>query len=115
MNYSGDERNHAELVKKKLVEFFAACENSDKIMIYSCLDTDFQRAVPLNYFLLHSRYDWYPGSFMGIVAVEIHKDVNRAAVKVLADTGGEKPETLNISLKMDFGGWKIDGESIFDR
>ncbi len=106
-------KNYNEEIEKLLLSFFESYYNSDRLTLYSFLDTSFQRAVPLNYFLIHPDYDIDIGRLVKINKIVVDKDNNKAEVEFLVDFKNKGREMV-ISLKYDFGGWKIEGESIFN-
>ncbi len=107
-------QNYNNEVKKIIFSFFESYYNSDRLKLYSFLDTSFQRAVPLNYFLIHSDYDIDIGRLLEITNIVVEKNKNIAVVECIVEIKNKRREMI-ITIIHDFGGWKIEGESIFNR
>ncbi len=108
------ESNEENQIKKVVAGFYEAFYQSDRIKLFSYLDTSFQKSVPLNYFLIHSDYDVDIGTLLDIHKIRIEKEKRLAFAECLVEFQKGKREMV-IVLKSDFGGWKIDGKSIFKR
>nr|WP_315020342.1 hypothetical protein [uncultured Aminipila sp.] len=108
------ESNMENDIKKIVISFYEAFYQSNRIKLFSYLDTSFQKSVPLNYFLIHSDYDVDIGTLLDIHKIRIEKEKRLAFAECLIEFQKGKREMV-IVLKSDFGGWKIDGKSIFKR
>ncbi|MHC1722103.1 MAG: hypothetical protein AB9836_02735 [Aminipila sp.] len=107
----GNEENEI----KKIVEcFYEAFYQSDRRKMFSYLDTSFQKSVPLNYFLIHSDFDVDIGTLLDIHKIRIEKEKRLAFAECFVEFQKGKRKII-IVLKSDFGGWKIDGKSVFKR
>lgn len=106
-------RNYNNIVEKVVYSFFEAYYSSDRLKLYSLLDTTFQRAVPLNYFLIHPDYDVDLGKLVEITKIGVEKSKHIAVVEYITEIKNKRREII-ITIKSDFGGWKIEGESIFN-
>jgi hypothetical protein len=104
-----DNRNHEKLIRDTIKAFYQAYYNGDKLTLYSCLDTGFQRRFPLNYFLIHERFGQDLGRLLEIRHVYVYKENNTACAEVVVEEGGER-NIKEIKLLMDYGGWKISGD-----
>ncbi|MEA4987748.1 MAG: hypothetical protein VB095_06785 [Anaerovorax sp.] len=111
INSSSEMKNK---VRKKVMEFYEAYYKADRLNIYCSLDTSFQRQVPLNYFLIHTNYNIEMGRLLNINEVEVKEEKRMAFVECEIQVNDEIKDIVFI-LKKDFGGWKMDGESIFKR
>ncbi|WP_326907329.1 hypothetical protein [Sedimentibacter sp. MB31-C6] len=80
--------------------------------LYSYLDTLFQRKVPLNYFLIHPDFDIDLGKLVEVTSIEMKGAKNLAFIECIIEVH-QKRKIVVITLKSDFGGWKIEGESLF--
>ncbi|AOT70049.1 hypothetical protein [Geosporobacter ferrireducens] len=109
-----DVRNYEEQIKSTIFSFYEAFYKRDRLMMYSYLDTSFQREVPLNYFLIHPEYDKDLGRLLEIIRIEIQHERKIAFVEGTVEMNKEN-KNFGIALKTDFGGWKIEGESIYKR
>jgi len=105
--------NYDKEVEKLVLSFFESYYTSQRLKLYSFLDTSFQRAVPLNYFLIHPDYDIDIGRLVEITKILVDKNKNIAVVECIIEIRNKKREMV-ITAKSDFGGWKIEGESIFN-
>ncbi|WP_324825424.1 hypothetical protein [Sinanaerobacter sp. ZZT-01] len=101
-----------EQVKQKVFNFFEAYYSGDRLKVYSYLDTSFQRKVPLNYFLIHPSYEIDMGRLLSITQIEYKQDDKLALAECNIEIQG-KLRTVVLDLKYDFGGWKLEGESVF--
>jgi len=99
-------------VKKKVFNFFEACYSGDRLKVYSYLDTSFQRKVPLNYFLIHPSYEIDLGKLLSITQI-VYKQENKLALAECSIEIQGKTRMVVLVLKYDFGGWKLEGESVF--
>jgi len=96
------------------LDFYESYYNGDRLTLYSYLDTSFQREVPLNYFMIHSDYDIDLGKLEKISKIDIQKEKKIAFLECVIEIRNKKKDNV-IILKSDFGGWKVEGESIFNR
>ena len=94
-----------------ILDFYDAYYKSDRLKLYSYLNTAFQREVPLNYFLIHSDYNIDLGTLIEVTNIRIEK-YGLIAAEIRVELNNEK-RNIVIAIKKDFGGWKIDGESIY--
>lgn len=104
-----DFRNHEKQVENVLKAFYEAYYKADRLQLYSYIDTFFQKSVPLNYFLIHSDYDIELGFLKEVTKVEVYKEKNQAMAEAIIKMRKKEIE-VQFSLKMDYGGWKIDGD-----
>jgi hypothetical protein len=102
-----------EQVKIAIRELFSASERDDMVGIYACLTTDFQRRVPLNYFLINEKYKQYVGLLEDIGEIAVNEEGREVFADVSVNING-KSQIIGVTLKKDFGNWKIMPESIFD-
>lgn len=107
-----DTRDHVYQVKISVHAFYEAYYAGNRLKLYSYLDTDFQQSVPLNYFLIHSDYDIDLGYLKNITRIEVTKDKNYALAETCIQLLNKTIE-VPFTLKIDYGGWKIDGD-IYD-
>lgn len=94
-----------------IIDFYDAYYKLDRLKLYSNLSTSFQKDVPLNYFLIHSDYDIDLGTLIEINRIRIEKHGLIAAEMTVEIN--KKKRVVVITIKKDFGGWKIDGDSIY--
>lgn len=106
-----DNNNIDNKVISLILNFYEAYYKSDKLRLYSYLSTPFQREVPLNYFLIHSDYDINLGTLIEITNIRVEK-FNLIAAEVTVEINNKKRDIVIMTIK-DFGGWKIDGDSIY--
>lgn len=106
--------NYNNRVKEVVISFFESFYNSDRLKLYSYLDTSFQKEVPLNYFLIHSDYDIDLGKLLNVNKIVVEKEKNIASCECIIELQNKRREMV-VALRSDFGGWKIEGESIFNR
>ncbi|SNS75402.1 hypothetical protein SAMN05446037_101978 [Anaerovirgula multivorans] len=104
-----DFRNHEKQIENVLKSFYEAHYMGNTLKLYSYLDTFFQKSVPLNYFLIHSDYDIELGFLKEITRIEVDKEKNQAMAEVIIKLRKKEIE-IQFSLKMDYGGWKLEGE-----
>ena len=104
--------NYKNQVKKVLMSFYESYYSADRLKLYSYLDTSFQREVPLNYFLINPNYIKELGVLEDITGILIEKENNMAFLECVIKINN-KSRDIVITMKSDFGGWKITGESIF--
>ena len=109
-----DIRSHEKQIKSTLFAFYESFYGGDRLKLYSYLDTSFQKEVPLNYFLVHSDYDKDLGRLLKITRIEVQKEKNIVFVEGIVEVDSNK-KNFSITLRSDFGGLKIEGESIFRR
>ncbi len=110
-----DSRNHDQLIKKTIENFYQSFYEGDRLLLYRHLTTGFQKNVPLNYFLVHSDYDADFGRLKQIDNIKISRDA-RDRLSAKAEVTAiirNKEVKFGVDLKMDFGGWKIEGDSLF--
>lgn len=106
-----DFRNHEKQIENVLKGFYEAYYMGNTLRLYSYMETSFQRSIPLNYFLIHSDYDIELGFLKEITRIEVYKEKNQAMAEAIIKLRKKEIE-IQFSLKMDYGGWKID-EDIF--
>jgi len=109
----GEEQVEKELLKI-MTDFYEAYYISDRLKMFSYLDTSFQKNVPLNYFLIHEDFNAELGDLLKVDKIKIEKDDKCAFAECLIRFN-QKEKQMVIVLKKDLGGWKIDGKSIFKR
>ena len=110
-----DFRNHKALVEKTIKSFYESFYKGNRIDMYNHLTTGFQKQVPLNYFLVHSDYDSDFGYLKEIEDITISSDfVHKIKAKAeLTIILNREEKNFTFYLEMDYGGWKIDGDSLF--
>lgn len=106
--------DYEDSVGNVVLAFYEAYYSGNRLALYSYLCTSFQREVPLNYFLIHSDYDIDLGTLIDITKIEVRKENNIAFIEAVIKIHNNKKDIL-ITLESDFGGWKIEGKSIFKR
>ncbi|WP_041720984.1 hypothetical protein [Alkaliphilus metalliredigens] len=104
-----DFMNDNKQIENLLIDFYEAYYQNDLLKIYSFLDSSFQRAIPLNYFLIHSDYSIELGYLKAIKNICVCKEKNQAFAEVLLEFKENEME-IQFFLQTDYGGWKIDGD-----
>lgn len=99
-------------LKSVVIGFYENYYCGERLQMYSYLDTEFQRDVPLNFFLIHSDYYMDLGKLIHIDSVEIQREKKIALIEGVIEVGKKRKEVVFV-LKSDFGGWKLDGDVIF--
>ncbi|WP_313345099.1 hypothetical protein [Sedimentibacter sp.] len=105
--------NNADLkktIENYILDFYDTYYKTDRLKLYSYLNTSFQREIPLNYFLIHSDYDIDLGTILEVTSITFEKDY--IAVEITVKINNKKRDIV-INVISDFGGWKIDGDSIY--
>jgi hypothetical protein len=108
-----DSRDFTSQITEAVWKFSKALESGDRLKIYSCFDTNFQRQVPLNYFLLHPRYQLRLGNIIKVLTVLISEDKRTAVASVELEIENLR-QNVDLYLKTDYGGWKLEGDLLFD-
>ena len=109
----GDRRDHKKWISNTIEYFFNSYYHGDRLVFYSILDTDFQRAVPLNIFLYHPNYNNIDlGILKEVEDIQVVKVENRATATLKIQRRGEV-FPIKINLKMEFGRWKIVADDVF--
>lgn len=109
----GDRRDYYKWIKSTFEEFFDAYYNGDRLKLYSFFDTDFQIEVPLNIFIYHPKYNHIDlGEFLDIGKINLSKLKDKAIVTIKIKRGYEI-SLIDLSLRKEFGNWKIEGENFF--
>lgn len=104
-----DNRNHKKLIEEVIKKFYGAYYAGEILELYSCLETGFQRRFPLNYFMEHERFQQYPGALISIQDICVDKSENSATAELFIEKDGTAENKL-ITLRMDYGGWKLSGD-----
>lgn len=101
-------------IRKIVNDFYSAFYESNCEEMFSYLNKSFQESVPLDYYLIHSRFDIDIGILIDIRLVTIEKENKRAFVECDIDFERGKKETV-IVLVYEDEMWKIDSRSIYKR
>ena len=94
-----------------ILAFYDTYCKSDRLRLYSYFSTAFQKEVPLNYFLIHPDFNIDLGKLIEIKNIRVEKN-NLIAVEITVEINNKDRDVV-VTLIKDFGGWKIEGESIF--
>lgn len=99
------------IIINHIINFYDAYYKSDGLKIYSYLNTAFQREVPLNYFLIHPDFNIDLGKLIEVKNIRAEKNA-LISVEITVEMNNKERDIV-IMMISDFGGWKIDGDSIF--
>ncbi|MHC1723160.1 MAG: hypothetical protein AB9836_08160 [Aminipila sp.] len=111
-NQINTESYDEEEIKQIVKDFFRAYYSSERVEMFNYLDPDFQRYVPLDYFLIHPDFYRNLGVLLEIRKIRIKEEKEIALVECLIDLQKQKKE-LVIAMKKDSGVWKINGKRMF--
>ncbi len=106
-----DYKNKNNRIIYLIIAFYDAYYKSERLKLYSYLNTAFQKEVPLNYFLIHSDYNINLGTLIEITNIRIEK-YGLIAAEITVELNNKKRDVV-ITIIKDFGGWKIEGDSIY--
>lgn len=106
-----DNTNKNKGIINLILDFYDAYYKSERLKLYSYLNTGFQKEVPLNYFLIHPDYNIDLGTLIEVTNIRIEKS-SLIAADIRVELNNKKKDIV-ITIIKDFGGWKIDGESIY--
>lgn len=112
MNRSDKNHKCEEKLKNIIICFYEDYYRGQRLQLYSHLDTEFQRDVPLNYFLIHPDYCRDLGMLIRLDSVEIQEEKKIALIGGIIEIREKRKEVVFV-LKSDFGGWKLAGDVVF--
>ncbi|QIB70426.1 hypothetical protein Ami103574_14490 [Aminipila butyrica] len=101
-------------IRHLIEDFYKAYCQGDTERMYSCLDWSFQNHFSLEVYKTHSSFDVDIGLLIEVQWIEVQKEEARGLAQCLLDIG-QKIREMVLVCRLEEGGWKMDGRSLYKR